>query len=139
MNIKSSEVLNEVESILKANPYIDQVVTLEQAVSLVKETNKTAVYINIANIVPKITRQVPDISGYDFHGFFSIVLNVNCKGDKTLIYDIMDSVYRSFLDDQMVWLKVVDRDILSTEFDNSEFFPMRSAIMILEITYRLVS
>jgi len=82
-------------------------------------------------------RNSPELDAYDFHGFFLVTMNVNCEDNRFKIYDVIDDVQRSILNDQAIWGKLVDRDIISIEFDNAEFFPKRSAIIAVEVKYRL--
>lgn len=134
---KTSEVIFELEEILKANTKIDIVTSCIPGTPLVQDTSKASAYISLTNMVPKIIRNSTELDAYDFHGFFLVTLNVNCEDNKFKIYDIVDDIQRSILNDQAIWGKLVDRDIISIEFDNAEFFPKRSAIIAIEVKYRL--
>jgi len=137
MNIRTAELLLELEAILKANTLLNIVVVADKALALAEETNKVAVYANLTNTVPKVTRSSVGMDGYDFHSFFLLTINVDCTNDAMLIYDVVDSISRSLLSDSALWDKLVDRDILSIEYDNAEFSPKRSAILALDAMYRM--
>ena len=49
----------------------------------------------------------------------------------------MDSISRSILIDEAIWTKLVDRDIISIEYDDLEFAPKREATLIMQARYRL--
>jgi hypothetical protein len=137
MNNRSAEVLIELEAILQANTDLEAI-GIGKVIPIAQETNRSAGYITFTNSVPRLVKNSTEMDGYDFHGFFVITINADCTDDKYLIYDLVDSVQRSILSDQTVWAKLIDRDIISTEYDNAEFSPKRSAILALEVVYRLV-
>jgi len=136
MITRSAEILIELEAILKANPILS-FVGVGKVIPIAQETNNSAAYILLNNSIPRSKGTSPEIDNYDFSGFILISVNVDCTNNKYLIHDVVDSIQRSILNDQTVWLKIVDRDILSVEYDNAEFSPKRSAIVALEVTYRL--
>lgn len=136
MNSRSAEILLELKEILVANQLVDYVST--QAVEpLASETNPVAVYIQHTNVVPKVSRNSTSIEGYDYHGYYMLVVNVDCSEDEYKVYDVADSIQRSILSDSQIWGKLVDRDVLTIEYDNSEFYPKRSIAIALEVLFRL--
>lgn len=137
MNIHTSEVLIELEEIVKANPLFTKVVSSEPVVALPQETDSIAAYILMVNSQPRNKGTSYGMDNYDFHGFYTITLNVDCSSDKLLIYNIIDELQRSILNDSGIWNKLVDRDIITIEYDNAEFYPKRTAVVALEVTYRL--
>lgn len=137
MNQRTAELLIEVEDILKANSDLTYVTSAEKTQPLANETNPSAVYISLTNNVPTLVKNSTRIDGYDHHAFFILVVNVDCTEDKFHVYDVVDSVQRSLLNDSGIWTKLVDRNILNTEYDNAEFYPKRSAVIAIEATYRL--
>lgn len=138
MNIRSAEVLLEIEAILKANPLINFVDISGPVTPLASEANSVAAYASCTNVVPKLHSAGTQLDSYTQHGFFVIVLNVDCTLDKLKVYDIADSVQRSILNDSTIWTHLVDRDIIAVEYDNAQFFPKRSVVVALEVTYRLL-
>ncbi|MCI4436969.1 MAG: hypothetical protein JHC33_09205 [Ignisphaera sp.] len=134
---KTSEVIFELEEILKANTKINIVTSCIPGTPLVQDTSQVSAHISLTNAIPKIVRNSPELDAYDFNGFFLVTMNVNCEDNRFRIYDVIDDVQRSILNDHAIWGKLVDRDIISIEFDNAEFFPKRSAIIAVEVKYRL--
>lgn len=137
MNYGSSEVLVELEAVLKANTRITSVRAGIPAVPLVQDTEAASAHISFTNTVPEMSRPLLGIDGYDFHGFFLITCNVDCTTSKYLVYEVVDSIQRSILEDSALWNTLVDRNLISVEYDNAEFYPKRSATVILEVLYRL--
>ncbi len=133
----TSKVLREIEAILKANVNITYATMAEKSISLAQETKSVAVYGHQTNSVPDIKRQGALVDSYDFHGFYILVVNVDCVGDKYKVYDIIDDIQKSLLKDTEIWGSLVDRNIVSCEYDNAEFYPKRSAIIGLEVIYRM--
>ena len=138
MNNRTAELLVELEEIVKANSDLVYVASAEKVQPLASETNKTAAYINLTNNVPRLIKNSTKLDGYDNHAFFIIVVNVDCTEDKLLVYDVVDSIQRSLLNDSGIWTKLIDRDIINIEYDNAEFYPKRSAVIAIEVTHRLV-
>jgi hypothetical protein len=137
MNIRSAVVLLELEEILKANNLIDKVESAKPIIAIAQETAKVATYISFISSSPRSKGTSPEMDNYDFHGFFTITVNADCVNDKLFIYDVVDSIQRSILNDSGIWNHLVDRDILTVEYDNAEFYPKRSAIVAIEVMYRL--
>jgi hypothetical protein len=137
MNFSSSEVLVELEAILSASNLFDTVTSSMPIVPISQELNATAAYITFTNTVPELNKNLTSIDGYDLHGFYLITCNVDCIDNKYRVYDVLDSVQRSILNDDAIWNKLVDRNLISVEYDNAEFYPKRSATLILEVLYRL--
>ena len=131
MNYGSSEVLVELEAVLKANARITLVRAGIPIVPLVQDTEAASAHISFTNTVPEMIRPLLGIDGYDFHGFFLITCNVDCTTSKYLIYEVVDSMQRSILEDSALWNTLVDRNLISVEYDNAEFYPKRSATVIL--------
>lgn len=138
MNDNTKELLIELEEILKANSLITFISVSEKIEPLASEQNDVAVYTTLTNSIPKLNTSGPGLDDYNIHSFFMLTLNVDCTKDKYKIYDVVDSIHRSILNDTGIWLKVIDRDIINTEFDNAEFFPKRSAMIALEVVHRMV-
>ena len=138
MNTRSAEVLLELEAILQANASINFVDISGPVEPLASETNSVASYISCTNVVPKLYTSGPELDSYDMHGFFVITTNVDCSLDKLKVYDIADSIQRSILNDSTIWSHLVDRDIIAVEYDNAQFYPKRSVVIALEVTYRLL-
>lgn len=136
MNTRSVEVLLEILEILKAEPTINAVST-GKVEPLASETNQVAAYIQHPNVVPMLERNSPEADGYDYHGFYTIVCNVDCLDDEYKVYDVSDSIQRALLNDSGIWSKLVDRNIIAVEYDNSEFSPKRSVVIALEVIFRL--
>lgn len=136
MNARSVDVLLEIKEILQANPSIT-VVSTGKVEPLASETSDVAVYIQHPNVVPKSTRNSVNTDGYDYQGYYLLSVNVDCSADEYRVYDIADSIQRSLLSDSGIWGSLVDRDIITVEYDNSEFYPKRSMVIALEVTFRL--
>lgn len=137
MNASSSEVLIELEAILRSNSAFTAVFAAVPVIPLAQDTNQASAYITFTNSMPQLNKNLVGIDGYDFHGFFLITCNVDGAGDKYRIHTVMDSLQRSILNDSTIWSKLVDRNLISVEYDNAEFYPKRSATLILEVIYRL--
>lgn len=137
-NINTSEVLNELTEVLKANTAMEYVDHSVPVTPIAQETFKTAAYVNLIKVVPRIEKASIGMDGYIFHGLFSVTLNVDCTDDKNLVYDLVDSLQRSVLNDAVIWSKLVDRDLLAVEYDNCEFNPKRVATMVIEVKYTLL-
>lgn len=138
MNDNTKELLIELEAILNSNSLITYVRTSQGIEPLASEQNTSAIYITLTNSIPKLNTSGPGLDDYNIHSFFMLTLNVDCTQDKYKIYDVVDSIHRSILNDAGIWLKVIDRDIINTEFDNAEFFPKRSAMIAIEVIHRMV-
>lgn len=136
-NINTSELLRELEAVLSANQMLGKVVVSEKVTPLVQEDSPVATYIQLIKVIPRLESQSPEMDGYIFHGMFLITLNVDCTSDKYLVYDTMDSLQRSLLTDEAIWSKLIDRDLIATEYDNAEFSPKRTATCVLEARYKL--
>ena len=133
---KTREVLEELKKVLESNTDL-LFVDYSPTVALAQELNKTAAYISLEHEVQSIARQRTDISGTNRTLFIPLTINVDSGVDKLFIYDIMNSVETSILDDSLIWDKITDRDIVTIEYDNAEAFPKRTAVMLLEIKYRI--
>jgi len=136
MNKRSAEVIIEIVEILKANSDINMVST-GKVEPLVSETVKVATYVQHPNVIPKLERNSPEADGYDYHGFYTIICNVDCLDNEYLVYDISDSIQRSLLNDSAIWDKLIDRNIIAVEYDNAEFSPKRSVVIAIEVVFRL--
>jgi hypothetical protein len=137
MNLHTSELLVELEDIVKSNSIFAKVTSSEPVVPLAQDTEGVSAYILMPSIQPKNNGIHYGINNYDLHSFYTITINVDCTRDKNLIYDVVDSLQRSILNDSGIWNKLVDRDIITVEFDNAEFYPKRTAVVALEVIYRL--
>lgn len=133
----TSRVLKEIEAILESCQDITKVHCAEPTKAIAAETDDVAAYIHQVSKAAELVRPGAFIESYDFHGFYTIILNVDCSLDKYKVYDIVDEVSRSLLKDTEIWGSLVNRDIVSCEYDNAEFYPKRSAIIGLEVTYRI--
>jgi hypothetical protein len=136
MNARSAEVLIEIKAILQANPMVTTV-TIGKAEALAAETSDVAVYIQHPNLVSTSSRNTIGADGYDYKGYYLLTVNVDCTADDYKIYDLADSLQRSLLTDSAIWSKLVDRDIITVEYDNYEFSPKRSMVIALEVTFRM--
>lgn len=132
-----SDILKELEAILLANPLVSFVGNGIPTVPLASETNDVALYLQCTNVVPKLVRTSTKEDGYNYHMFPIIVVNVDCTEDPLRIFDVVDSLQLSLLNDSQLWNKATDRDIITVEFDNAEFYPKRGAIIAMEVIYGL--
>ena len=133
---KTREVLEELKGVLDSNADLT-FVDYSPVTPLAQEENSVAAYISLEQEVQSIARQRTDISGTNRTLLIPVTINVDCGVDKLLIYDIINSIETSILDDSQLWDKITDRDIITIEYDNAEAFPKRTAVMLLEIKYRL--
>jgi len=136
-NSRTAEILDELEAVLKASTLLDAVHVSLPTTPIVQETSHVAAYVQLIKTIPRLSSPSPEMDGYDFHGMFLITLNVDCQGDKNLVYDVVDGVQRAILNDSMIWNKLIDRDLIAVEYDNAEFSPKRVATCVLEVQYRL--
>jgi len=137
MNYNTSEILLELEAILKANKEFNKIVVAESQLQTNQETEQVAIYLDITHAIPKVVRAEESTLAYDYSGMFLLTLNVDCSNDKFLLHNTVDSVQRSILNDNQIWGSLVDRDIVTIEFDNATSYPKRTAAIVLEVKYRL--
>ncbi len=138
MNENTRDLLLELEAILEANSLITFVGSSITIGPLASEPNDVAAYITLTNSVPRVSKGgSTGIDAYDIHTFFMITINVDCSTDKFRLYDVVDSIQRSLLNDSGIWTKLIDRDVINIEFDNAEFYPKRSAMMAIEAVHRM--
>ena len=133
---ETRKVVSEIQAILEANKDLDEV-SVGKVDPLTSETDSASVYISVESVVLEAERNSTLTDGYDRRMMASLYCNSNCSNDPFAIYDMIDSVERSLLKDSALWKTVVDRDIVMVEFDRQEFLPMRQAIMLVELKYRV--
>jgi hypothetical protein len=137
VNGRTAEILDELEAVLNASTLLDAVYVSLPVTPIVQEVVGAAAYIQLIKAIPRLSAPSPEMDGYDFHGMFLITLNVDCTGNKNLVYDVVDGVQRAILNDSAIWSKLIDRDLIAVEYDNAEFSPKRVATFVLEVQYRL--
>lgn len=136
MTSNSSDILRELEAILKGNSW-NPMVSLGKVTPLASETEAVAIYISAESIALEVRGTVLGVEGYNRHFFITLYCNIKTDSDYLKVYDFTDSVERSILDDNAIWGKLVDRDIVAINYDNQEHLPMRSVTILLDINFRL--
>ena len=133
----TKELLVEIREILKANHLLDYVGISESVRPIAEEQSSAAAYAILVKSIPRLEKASDGIDGYEWSGLFTVTVNVDCTSDTFLIYDVVDSINRSILNDSAIWSKLVDRDLVAIEYDNCEFSPKRTATIVVEARYRL--
>ena len=134
--IETRKVVEEIEAVLKANSLIDYVTT-GALIPLAQETEEVAVYVSVMNVGLEPVRMSTNASGYDRHMLINIFCNVKCEDDPLKLLDITDSVEKSILTDNAIWTSLVDRDIISINYDDQEHSPIRGATMLFDFSFRI--
>lgn len=134
--IETRKVVEEIEAVLNANSLINHVST-GALIPLAQETEEVAVYISVMNIGLEPVRMSTNASGYDRHMLINIFCNVKCEDDPLKLLDVTDIVEKSILTDNAIWTSIVDRDLISINYDDQEHFPIRGATMLFDFSFRL--
>ena len=129
-------IIKELTAVLEASDDIDKVSTgpLEP---IVTEESSAAVYIAVESVTLENSRLTTGANGYDRHMLINLYCNVDTSEDPLGIYDFMDGLERTILDDSELWTVLVDRDVVGLNFDAQQFEPKRTVTMLIDISYRL--
>lgn len=133
---QTSEILQELIALLKANTTLEHV-ALVPVEKLEQETHQTALYVSLEGEILSIERQRIDSGGYNRTLMLPLTLNVNSNDNPYRVYDVVNEVEATILNDELLWVKIMDRNLVTVEYDNAEFYPMRTAIILLEIKYKM--
>lgn len=131
------KIVEELEIILGANEDI-QFVSSGALEPLASESNSSAVYISPETITFRPERLQTASSGYDRRVIVNLYCNYDGTDDALGVFDFIDSVERSILQDSDIWSTVLDRDLIAIEFDNHEHTPRRAVTMVFDISFRLL-
>ena len=133
---QTKEILQELIAALQSNTDLDSV-ALVPVVKLEQELNQAALYVSLEGEILSIERQRIDVSGYTRTLMLPLTVNVDSDADPYKIYDVVNSVEATILNDGPIWDKIIDRNIVTIEYDNAEFYPKRTAVILLEIKYKM--
>ena len=130
------KLVEELKAVLEANSDITKV-SVEALTPISAETVDSAVYISVEEIAMEQKRLNKTSSAYDRHLLVNLYCNYDSSADPLNVYDFIDSVERCVLEDNDLWLSIVDRDLLAIDFDNQASGAKRSITMLFDISYRL--
>lgn len=130
------KIVQELVAILTASKDLEKV-SSSAVIPLAQETAETAVYVGVVNVTSEIASTGLGLDSYDRNMTVSLYCNVDCKDDDNKIYDITDSIERTVLKDNDFWDTIINRDVVAVEYDAQEHFPKRSAVIILNIMFKL--
>lgn len=131
---QTREVLQELIAVIQSNTELDHVALVPVA-KLEQETHSSAVYVSLEGEILSIERQRIDSAGYTRTMILPLTINVDSGIDAFRIYDVVNSIESIILNDGPLWDKIIDRNIVTIEYDNAEFYPKRTAVILVEIKY----
>lgn len=132
----TSTIVKEVLDVVTSCPSLSYT-ALSAPVPTDQETNLTAAYINLDTVLPVLDKYRPDQTGYRRSLLFSITINSDCTDNLYALYDTVDAVEKTILDDNVLWGVIIDRNIASIDYDNSKYINKRTAMLLLEVTFRI--
>lgn len=132
----TKEVLLELKAILEASK-LQPIVTISDLKPLTELTNDLTIDISLESVIYTQETQNSGRSGYMRNNMILVHVGVDCREDPTVLYDTVDEIENSILEDSDIWTVVVDRDITSVSYDHNETPPYRGATILMEALVRL--
>ncbi len=136
--LNTSEVVTEVVDVLEQSTIFSKV-AVTKVMPLSEEDTSSAAYVGVKAISYEQDRQTSEACGYIRSLFLTIDINLHCDESPLELLDIVDKTERAILSDSKIWDVVINRDMVGVEFDELQFYPRRTATMLLEITYRITN
>ena len=134
--LNTSQVVNEVVDILNQSSIFSRVST-EKITPLAEEDSNTAAYVGVKAISYELVKASNKPCGYNRSLFLTVDINVQCSYSPLELLDVIDKTERAILNDSSIWSVVIDRTMVGVELDELQFYPKRTATMLLEVTYRI--
>ncbi len=134
--LNTVEVVKEVVTILEESPIFDKV-SVEKVTPLSEEDVNAAVYVGVKAISYENARASSGSCGYNRSLFITLDINLHCDESPLELLEIVDKTERTVLGDSKLWEVIINRDMVGVEFDELQFYPRRTATMLLEITYKI--
>lgn len=129
-------VLTELRDILHASS-LSPIATVSSLMSTAEATADIYADVSLETVLFSINQSTNGRDGYLRTFLINVHVLADCKDDKLRIYDVVDVLESSILNDNALWTVVINRDIASINYDHGETIPYRAATILVEATIRL--
>lgn len=107
-----------------------------KAVPLNAEDTFTAVYIGVTADTFEPQAYGTSAGSYDNKVYVRLLVNMDCKDDDLSWVRTRRLLIDAVLDDSPIWSTVIDRDIVSSVYDDYASYPKRSMELLFEFRLR---
>lgn len=130
------QALEELQKLISANK-LSPIVTINELEPLASVTDEVRVDIALETVL--FTLESNDIGRKGYRRTFLVNLFVaaDCSTDRLILMDVVDSIESSILSDNILWEKIIDRDIVSVTYDHAEISTVRGATILMEIQVKM--
>jgi len=131
----TQKVLTELKAILIVSK-LKPLVSINELQSTSEATGDVLVDISLETVLFSLNKSSTGRDGYERTFLINVHVLANCKNDKLRLFDIVDELENDILKDNELWSTVINRDVVSINFDHGET-PYRSATLLVEAVIRL--
>jgi len=130
------QIIEELSQLISASSQQPKV-TVNDITPLSELTEDLAVDVTLETVVFTLDSNSAGRAGYLRTMLFSVYVAANVGEDNLVLMDIVDSLESSILNDNKIWKYIVDRDIVSVNYDHAEMAPVRGATIVLEVRVKM--
>lgn len=131
----TQKVLTELRDIISASS-LSPITTINELQPIASVTGDVVVDISLETIILDLDRLNPGRVGYSRTFLINVHIAANCTEDKLRIFDVTDGIEDSILNDNALWATVINRDIVSINYDQGQT-PYRGSTILVEAIIRL--
>lgn len=129
-------VLTELKAILEASS-LKPLTTINRLQSAGEASEDVYVDISLETVINALDGNTSGREGYRRTFLINVHILVDCKSDHLRIFDAVDTLEASILNDTELWKTVINRDIATINYDHGDTVPYRAATILVEAVIRL--
>ena len=129
------KILEDLQEILEACPLVSKV-SQGKPIPLQQEDRFPAVYIMPDTTTYDQSRLGTRKKDYDDYFFVLLKVNTNNTNDDLDWVEVEDSIIKSILSDTEIWDSIIDRNVVTSGYDNYSNYPKREFEVAFEFRLR---